>query len=297
MRTLTPALVIAERASATGARRGRRGLPRVIWNRRLVAGVAITGLFVFLAVAGPSIAPRNPLAQALLERLAPPSPAHWLGTDEIGRDVFSRLLVGTRLSLEISVLSTALGAIVGTTLGLIAGFCGRLLDELITRLVDVMLALPGILVALAVIAALGVGAGSLVIAISVNSLPVFARLGRGTTLRVKAEDYVLAAETIGASKQRMLLRHILPNAVPTLAVQFSLRSAYAMILAAGLSYLGLGPQPPTPEWGAMLTDARTYMQVAPHVMVFPGLAIIAFVLGLNLLGDGLRDAVDPQRRR
>jgi ABC-type dipeptide/oligopeptide/nickel transport system permease subunit len=257
----------------------------------------MTGFFVLLAVAGPSLAPRDPLAQALSQRLAAPSAAHWLGTDEIGRDVFSRLLVGTRVSLEISVLSTALGAIIGTTLGLLAGFYGRFLDELINRLIDVMLALPGILVALAVIAALGVGASSLVIAISVNSLPVFARLARATTLRVKAEDYVMAAETIGASPLRKLLRHVVPNATPTLAVQFSLRIAYAMILAAGLSYLGLGPQPPTPEWGAMLTDARTYMQVAPHLLVFPGLAIILFVLGLNLLGDGLRDALDPQRRR
>jgi ABC-type dipeptide/oligopeptide/nickel transport system permease subunit len=296
MRTWTPELTIANPPLLPVFRR-RPTWPRLGRRRRLLAGLGITGVFVLLAVAGPNLAPRDPFAQALAQRLAPPSPAHWMGTDEIGRDVFSRLIVGTRVSLQISVLSTTLGAVLGTVLGLIAGFYGRLIDDLINRLIDIMLALPGILIALAVIAALGVGAVSLVIAISVNSLPVFARLARGTTLRVKAEDYVLAAITIGASQRRTLWRHIVPNATPTLAVQFSLRIAYAMILAAGLSYLGLGPQPPTPEWGAMLTDARTYMQVAPHLMVFPGLAIILFVLGLNLLGDGLRDALDPQRRR
>jgi peptide/nickel transport system permease protein len=250
-----------------------------------------------MAIFGPSIGPQDPYAQQLSQRLAAPSAGHWLGTDEVGRDVLSRLIVGARVSLEISVFSTALGAIIGAALGLVGAFYGGLLDEVLNRLIDVMLALPGILVALAVIAALGVGAGSLVIAISVNSLPAFARLARGATMRVKVEDYVTAAETIGAGSGRLMLGHILPNVTPTLAVQFSLRVAYAMILAAGLSFLGLGPQPPSPEWGAMLTDARTYMRVAPQVMAFPGLAIILFVLGLNLLGEGLRDALDPQRRR
>jgi peptide/nickel transport system permease protein len=298
MRTLTPELAIAEPAS--NHRVARRRWTRAIavrWNSRLASGVVITAFFILIALAGGSIGLQDPYRQVLSQRLGAPSPAHWLGTDEVGRDVLSRLVAGTQVSLEISVLSTAVGAIIGISLGIIAGFHGRLLDELINRLIDVMLALPGILVALAVIAALGVGAASLVIAISVNSLPVFARLARGATLRVKEEEYVVAARTIGAGGFRLVLGHILPNVTPTLAVQFSLRVAYAMILAAGLSFLGLGPQPPSPEWGAMLTDARTYMRVAPHIMLFPGLAIIVFVLGLHLLGDGLRDALDPQRRR
>ncbi|MFN8525680.1 MAG: ABC transporter permease [Chloroflexota bacterium] len=270
------------------------------WWRRLrrsrtaVFGLVITLIFVFLAIVGPFIAPYGPTRQSLINQLQPPSAQFWLGTDELGRDILSRLLVGAQLSLSVSLAATLIAAIVGTVLGAVGAFHGKWLDHLIMRVMDVLLALPGILLALAIIAALGTGLINVVLAIGVQSIPAFARLAHGSTLSAKEQDYVLAARAVGVGDARIIMQHIMPNISAPIVVQFSLRIATAVLTAAGLSFLGLGAQPPTPEWGAMLTNARTYMVTAPHTILAPGLAILFTVLGLNLLGDGIRDVLDPR---
>ena len=225
---------------------------------------------------------------------AGPSAAHWFGVDPLGRDIFSRILMGARISLAAGFLSVTLGGIIGTVLGLLAGFYGGWWDRIVMRISDVLFAFPGILLALGVVAILGSSMTNVIVAVSVFSVPAFARLVRGNTLVLKQLTYIEAARSIGASDTTIVLRHILPGTISAIVVYFTMRLGTSIITAASLSFLGLGAQPPTPEWGAMLNEARADMVNAPHVALFPALAIFFTVLAFNLLGDGLRDALDPK---
>jgi glutathione transport system permease protein len=260
----------------------------------LVAGAFVLALVV-LAVAAPYIAPfdaENYFDYDLLN--APPSAKHWFGVDPLGRDIFSRLLMGARISLTAGFVSVAVGALVGTLLGLVAGYYEGWWDRSIMRLCDVLFAFPGILLAIAIVAILGSGMANVIIAVSIFSIPTFARLVRGNTLALKHLTYVEAARSIGASDRTIVLRHVFPGTVSAVVVYFSMRIGTSIITAASLSFLGMGAQPPTPEWGAMLNEARSEMMTAPHVALFPAAAIFVTVLAFNLLGDGLRDALDPK---
>jgi len=251
----------------------------------------------FLAVGAPLITRQNPLEQELVQRLKPPTAQHLFGTDNLGRDVFSRVLHGGRVSLRVGFVSVALGAFVGSLLGLVAGYGGRLADTAISRTMEIVLAFPSTLLAIAIVASRGPGIENTMMAIGVMSIPVYARLMRSSVLTLKERDFVLAARCVGASGNRILFGHILPNGLSPLIVQSTLGIGTAIIEAAALGFLGLGAQPPTPEWGLMLTDARNFLLNAPWAMIFPGLAIMVTVLGFNLFGDGLRDALDPQMKQ
>ena len=261
-----------------------------------MSGGLVVILFVLLAAFAPVIAPYEPLRGQLGERLLPPSAGHWLGTDELGRDVLSRVLHGARISLQIQVAAVGLALLLGTVLGVVSGYVGRWPDMLIMRVVDIMMAFPGIFLALAIIAALGTGLGNVIIASAIFLVPQFARVVRGSVLTLKEKEFVEAARALGERDVTIVTRYLLPNSLAPIIVQTSLRMATVLLTASGLSFLGLGVQPPSPEWGAMLSNARAYMITAPHVATVPGLAIMLVVLGFNLLGDGLRDALDPRLR-
>lgn len=278
--------------------RRRRGVGWVILRRQAsVLGASITILLAGVAVLGPFLAPYDPSSQVLLDRLQPPSAMHWLGTDHLGRDILSRLLWGAHLTLGVGLASTTLASLLGVSIGIVAGYYTGWIDQVAMRGIDLLLALPGILLALTVIAALGSSTPNLVLAIGIGSIGGFARLSRGSTLSVRSTDYVMAARTVGVADPRILRRHILPNIAAPLIIEFTLRFSGAVLAAAALSFLGLGVRPPTAEWGVMLSEARALLRTAPHVAVIPGLAIFLAVMGLNLLGDGLRDALDPRLRR
>ena len=250
---------------------------------------------VLVALLAPALAPHDPLATDLYGRLQPPSLNHPMGTDELGRDILSRVIFGARISLRIGLICIAISMTTGTALGLLAGYRGGLVDGLVMRLMDVLLAFPSILLAIAIVAVLGPGIENVMVAVSAVLVPQFARLVRASVLSVRELAYVEAARALGASGLRIALVSVLPNCLTPLVVQASLSLATAILDAAGLSFLGLGAQPPTPEWGAMLNSGRDLLLKAPWVMAFPGLAIFVVALGLNLLGDGLRDALDPRR--
>ena len=255
-------------------------------------------MLVVLAIMAPWIAPfdaENFFDYDMLN--SPPSARHWLGVDPLGRDIFSRLLMGSRISLTAGFVSVAVGAVIGTLLGLVAGYYEGWWDRAIMRLADVLFAFPGILLAIAIVAILGSGMANVIIAVSVFSVPTFARLVRGNTLALKHLTYVESARSIGASDRTIVLRHIFPGTISAVVVYFSMRIGTSIITAASLSFLGMGAQPPTPEWGAMLDAARSDMLTAPHVAIFPAIAIFVTVLAFNLLGDGLRDALDPKIER
>jgi len=260
----------------------------------LVAGAFVL-MLVVIAIVSPHIVPYDPENYFDYDALnAGPSAAHWMGVDSLGRDIFSRILAGTRISLAAGVFSVVIGAVIGTLLGLLAGYYEGWWDRIVTRICDVLFAFPGILLAIAIVAILGNGMFNVICAVAVFSVPAFARLVRGNTLMLKRLTYVEAARSIGASDWTILMRHILPGTVSSIVVYFSMRIGTSIITAAGLSFIGLGAQPPTPEWGAMLSQARADMVTAPHVAIFPSLAIFLTVLAFNLLGDGLRDALDPK---
>ena len=261
----------------------------------LFAGVAILVL-VLAAIFAPWIAPYDATTPDYGNVLSGPSFAHLAGTDVFGRDIFSRIIWGGRVSLTVGFVSVALGCAVGMALGVVSGFAGGFLDSLIMRFCDVLLAFPGILLAIAVVAVLGPGISNVVYAIAVFSMPVFARLVRGSTLALKETVYVQAARSIGVRALPLIVYHILPGTLPGVIVYLSLRIGTSILTAAALSFIGLGAQPPSPEWGAMLSDGRSYLGVADHLTVFPGLAIFVTVLAFNLLGDGLRDALDQKLR-
>jgi glutathione transport system permease protein len=263
----------------------------------LVAG-AFVAVLVVVAVAAPWIVPYDAENFFDYDKLnSPPSAAHWFGVDSLGRDIFSRILMGARISLAAGFVSVAVGAVIGTLLGLAAGYYEGWTDRVIMRISDVLFAFPGILLAIGIVAILGGGMSNVIIAVAVFSIPTFARLVRGNTLALKHLTFVEAARSIGASDGTIILRHIFPGTISAVVVYFSLRIGTSIITAASLSFLGMGAQPPTPEWGAMLDAARSDMLMAPHVAIFPALAIFVTVLAFNLLGDGLRDALDPKIER
>lgn len=266
-------------------------------NRAAVLGLVITLIFMLTALLAPYIAPYGPAEIDLANRLQGPSAEHWLGTDELGRDMFSRIVLGSRITLLITAGAVGLAVVVGTLMGLLADYYGGRVDTVISRAIDVLMAMPGFLLAIAIIAALGVGTTNVVVAVGVFSIPTFARIARGSTLTVRTRDYIFAARALGVNDARIMLRHIAPNILPPLIVQITLRLATAILSAASLSFLGLGPQPPTPEWGAMLSMGRNYISSGPLLVLFPGAAILLVSLSFNLMGDGLRDALDPRLKR
>jgi peptide/nickel transport system permease protein len=268
-------------------------------NPGALVGFALVALFVLVALFAPLIAPYSPLEQGLEGRLdaAPPSPDHWFGLDTLGRDELSRVIYGTRYSLLIGVVSVAVGLSAGLVLGAIAGYVGGFVDSVIMRLMDIMLAIPGLLLAIGIVAMLGPGLTQIMIAVGVTNIPVFARLLRGSVIAQKENDFVLAARAVGVPRRTILASHILPNAISPVIVQGTLALATAIIDVAGLGFLGLGPQDPsTPEWGTMLTDSVRFLNNDAYLVFFPGFAIILSVLGFNLIGDGLREALDPKLR-
>jgi peptide/nickel transport system permease protein len=275
---------------------GRRAWRRLVRRRGAMVGLAIIVMVVLVAVFAPWIAPYDPAQQSWTAVRKPASTAYWLGTDEVGRDLLSRIIYGARASLSAGVISVAIAIGVGVPFGLLAGYVGGLTDGLISRITDAMLACPFLILAIALAAFLGPSLGNAMIAIGVTATPLFVRLTRGQVLSVKAEDYVEAARAVGNPHWRIAFRHILPNVLPQLLVQATLTIATAIIAEASLSFLGLGQQPPAPSWGSMLNSAQRFLINAPWMAVWPGLAIFLTVLSFNLLGDGLRDALDPRSK-
>lgn len=273
---------------------------REFWRRFKRQPVAMTAaafivLLVLIAIFAPVLVPYDAENYFDYDQLnAGPSLQHWFGVDALGRDIFSRVLLGARLSLVAGVVSVAVGAVTGTLLGLLAGYYEGWWDRIIMRICDVLFAFPGILLAIAVVALLGTGMSNVILAVAIFSIPAFARLVRGNTLVLKHLTYIESARSIGAQDLTIILRHILPGTLSSIVVYFTMRIGTSIISAASLSFLGLGAQPPTPEWGAMLNEAQADMVMAPHVAIFPSMAIFLTVLAFNLLGDGLRDALDPK---
>ncbi|MDE3001080.1 MAG: ABC transporter permease [Gemmatimonadota bacterium] len=267
---------------------------RLVKNRLAAAGGVLLLGFLLLAVAAPIAAPHDPFAQNLYERLQPPSLAYPFGTDDFGRDVLSRVIHGARISLRVGVSAVLIALVLGVPIGLVSGYWGGALDQVLMRAMDLMLAFPSILLAIAIVAILGPGLENAMLAVGIVAVPQYARLVRASALSVRGQDYVQAVRALGAGDFRILSFSVLPNCLTPLIVQSTLGLATAILDAAGLSFLGLGAQPPAPEWGAMLTGGRELVLRAPWVLTFPGVAIFLTVLAFNLLGDGLRDALDPR---
>jgi len=272
----------------------RRGLRRLFKRRTAGLGLFVVLTMVLFALLAPWIAPFDPLATSFSLVRKGPSAVHWFGTDEVGRDLLSRVIWGGRASLAAGVISVSIAIGLGVPLGMLAGYAGGLLDAIVSRITDAMLAIPFLILAIALAAFLGPSLGNAMIAIGITATPIFVRLSRGQVMNVRAEDYVEAARAIGNPPARILLRHVLPNILPPVIVQATLAIAAAIIAEASLSFLGLGQQPPAPSWGSMLNTAQRFLTQAPWMAVFPGVAIFLTVLAFNLLGDGLRDALDPK---
>ena len=273
-----------------------RAVRALLLRKAAVFGLLLIVLFTGLALLAPVIAPYDPTAQSWANVRKAPSLAHWLGTDEVGRDVLSRLLYGARASLMAGGISIAIALSIGAPLGMVAGYLGGFVDALLSRLTDAMLAIPFLILAIALAAFLGPSLGNAMIAIGVSTAPIFVRLTRAQVMTVKVEDYVEGARAVGNPRWRIAIVHILPNIVPALLVQATLSIAAAIIAEASLSFLGLGQQPPAPSWGSMLNSAQRFLASAPWLAIWPGIAIFLTVLSFNLVGDGLRDALDPRRR-
>jgi peptide/nickel transport system permease protein len=291
--TLSEPLVAAEPAHESPSARAWR---RLVRRKSAVLGLGIIVLFVLVAALAPLIAPFDPAQQGWTSIRKPPSWEHWFGTDESGRDVFSRVVFGARASLMAGVVSVSIALALGVPIGLLAGYGGRWADAVIGRITDAMLACPFLILAIALAAFLGPSLQNAMIAIGLTTAPVFVRLTRGQVLAVKVEDYVEAARAVGNPPVRIAVKHILPNILPALIVQATISIATAIIAEASLSFLGLGQQPPAPSWGSMLNTAQRFLTNAVWMAVWPGLAIFLAVLSFNLLGDGLRDALDPKER-
>jgi peptide/nickel transport system permease protein len=273
-----------------------RAWRKLVRRPLVVVAAAVVGGFVLAALAAPHLAPFDPVTPNLLAMRKPPSAVHRLGTDEVGRDVLSRLIWGARASLLAGVIPVSLAVAVSIPLGLLSGYAGGWLDGVIMRVTDAMLSIPFLIVAIALAAFLGPSLTNAMLAIGIAALPTFLRLARGTVLAIKTEDYVEAARALGCSRPRVAGRHILPNMLPPLLVQSSITVAAAIIAEASLSFLGLGQQPPAPSWGSMLNAAQRYLSQAPWMALYPGLAIFCIVMAVNVLGDGLRDALDPRQQ-
>jgi len=273
---------------------GARALHRLMRRKGAIAGLCVIVFFVTIALLAPWVSPQDPLATSWGAIRKAPSAAHWFGTDEIGRDVFARVIWGARASLLAGMVSVLISLSLGVPIGLLAGYAGGWTDMVISRITDAMLACPFLILAIALAAFLGPSLTNAMIAIGISATPIFIRLTRAQVQAVKVEDYVEAARALGNSHLRIALRHILPNVVPPLIVQATLALAAAVIAEASLSFLGLGQQPPAPSWGSMLNTAKNYIDNAPWMAVWPGLSIFLLVLSFNLVGDGLRDALDPR---
>src|SRR5713226_6171583 len=270
---------------------------RLLRNFAFTSGALLTLALIFIALAAPLLAPFDPDHQDTIRRLEPPSKEHLLGLDDLGRDVLSRIVWGARVSLRVGFSVVILTSLIGVTLGAISGYFGGIVDTLIMRLTDILLAFPGILLAIAMVAVLGPSLNNVVIALATIGWVGYARLVRGQVLKVREMEYVTAAKALGAGSPRVIVRHVLPNVMNPVIVMATLGLAGAILSEAALSFLGLGVQPPTPSWGAMLTAGRRYLGLANHLAIFPGAAIMAAVMGLNFLGDGLIDALDPKYRK
>ncbi|UXU74711.1 MULTISPECIES: nickel transporter permease [unclassified Paracoccus (in: a-proteobacteria)] len=266
-------------------------------NRLAMLGLAILVLLVLVAAFAPWIAPQDPLAQNLAQRLQPPSAAHWLGTDALGRDILSRLIYGSRVTLFIVGTVALVAPVIGLLIGTVAGFAGGWVDQVLMRVTDIFLAFPKLILALAFVAALGPGIGNAVLALAITSWPAYARLARAETLTIRKADYIAAARLQGAGRLRLLVGHVWPLCISSMIVRVALDMAGIILSAAGLGFLGLGAQPPMPEWGAMISDGRTYILDFWWVAAMPGMAIFVVSLAFNLLGDGLRDVLDPKGDR
>ncbi len=270
----------------------------ILWRNSLAkTGLVVIAIYLIVAFLGPFFVPFDPLEPDLPNTLKAPSFEHFFGTDEFGRDIFSRIIMGARISLFVGVATVVISFVLGTLLGAAAGYCGGKTDSIIMRIMDIKLSFPDILLAIVVVTILGPGLQNVVLAVGVQSTPMFARMIRSTVLSVKESDYVLAARGLGANNMRILFKHVLPNCMAPMIVLGTLRIGTAIITASGLSFLGLGAQPPIPEWGAMLASGRNYLRAASWVSTIPGLAIMAVVFGFNVLGDGLRDAMDPRMKK
>lgn len=282
----------------------KRGQMAEIWrrmrrNKLAMVGLVIVLILIVIAIFANQIADYNAVAikQNVAIRLQGPSAAHWCGTDEFGRDIFARLVHGARISLLVGVVAVCIALVTGGTLGAIAGYFGGVIDNVIMRVMDIFLSIPILLLAIMIVSALGSSMMNLMIAIGLASMPTFARIVRASVLSVKDQEFVEAARAIGAKNHHIILRHIIPNCLSPIIVQATLRVATAILSTASMSFIGLGIQAPAPEWGAMLASGRAYIRDAPHIVVIPGLLIMITILALNLLGDGLRDALDPKLKR
>ncbi len=285
---------VALPAIAVPRRRRGRALAAFGRNRAAVVGAAVVLLFIGTAVLAPLLAPFDPLKTDFLLIRHAPSAVHWLGTDDLGRDILSRMIFGARASLLAGCISVAIALGIGVPVGLVSGYFGRWIDAVLSRVVEALLSCPFLVLAIALGAFLGPSLGNAMIAIGLSAMPIFARLTRGQVLAVKAEDYIEGARAIGLPDRWIILRYVLPNAAAPIVVQATLAIAGAIIAEASLSFLGLGQQPPAPSWGSMLNTAKNFLEQAPWMSISPGAAIFAAVLGFNLLGDGLRDALDPR---
>lgn len=275
----------------------RLTMQRLVRNPLGRIGLVLLAIIIAVGILAPVLAPYNPIAQIRGDELQGPSARHLLGTDELGRDLLSRIIYGTRISLVVGIVAVALGSVVGVSTGLVAGYIGGWFESLTFRIWDTLMAFPGILLAIAISAILGPGLFNAAIAVAIISMPNFARLARGGMLAERDKDYVTAARALGQRTPRIVFRHILPNAIPPILTQVALGMAGAVFLEAGLSFLGLGAQPPAPSWGSMLANSRNYLRQAAWYGIAPGIAISIFLLALNMLADGLRDALDPTRAR
>jgi peptide/nickel transport system permease protein len=274
----------------------RRALRRLLKRKAAVGGLVVIAAFVLLALFAPFVVPYDPIATSWSAVRKAPSAAHWFGTDDLGRDILARVIYGARASLMAGAISVAIALSIGIPLGLLSGYRGGFIDALISRITDAMLACPFLILAIALAAFLGPSLGNAMIAIGISATPIFIRLTRGQVMGVKVEDYIEAARAMGNPRWRIALFHILPNIMPALLVQATLAIAAAIIAEAALSFLGLGQQPPAPSWGSMLNSAQRFLTSAPWMAIWPGLAIFLVVLSFNLVGDGLRDALDPRER-
>jgi peptide/nickel transport system permease protein len=263
-------------------------------NRGAVFGLAVFVAIVFMVLFANFITPYNPLEQNYARIMEGPSADHWLGTDSFGRDMLSRIIYGARIALIVGILAVLLAMVIGVTLGLISGYYGGIIDTVIMRVMDGVFAFPILILAIALMAVMGFGVRNVIIAVAVVSIAPFARVTRGDVLAVREEPYIEAARLAGISNAAIIFRHVLPNVLAPIIVQGALRVSAAIITEAGLSFLGLGPPPPTPVWGSMIAEGRNFIIMAPHISTFPGIALMITVVGLNLLGDGLRDTLDPK---
>lgn len=293
---------MSQALSAGGLHKTARSPRQMYWhrfksNRLCVVGFSLVLLLVFIAIFGPFIAPNDPVLVNTPDRFLSPNATYWFGTDEFGRDIFSRILYGGRIAVQIGLVSVTVAFFGGIVLGLISGYYGGIVDTILSRLLEIWLSFPDILFVIAVVAILGPSLNTVILSLGFLSIPAYARIVRGSVLSTRQEVYVEAARSVGVDSGRIMLRHILPNVVAPLIILSSMRFGGALLTGAGLSFIGLGAQPPTPEWGAILSTGRMYMYQAPWITIFPGLAIAIFVLGVNMLGDGLRDVLDPRLTR